>query len=95
LGITPLKVLVNVTLLKHYKVMEIKETIGIDVSKATLDVCIHSTGDKGKFANNTNGFKKLIAWNIGNNFSVSFVPVALPCPHLISHPGPSHKSVWS
>ncbi|TMU57448.1 IS110 family transposase [Flagellimonas algicola] len=42
--------------------MEIKETIGIDVSKLTLDAHIHSSGDRDRFENNTNGFKKLVAW---------------------------------
>ncbi|MGB5693095.1 MAG: IS110 family transposase [Flavobacteriaceae bacterium] len=47
--------------------MEIKETVGIDVSKATLDVCIHSTGSKGKFRNDPKGFKKLVAWVFGES----------------------------
>jgi len=42
--------------------MEIKETIGIDVSKASLDAHIHSTGDKGKFDNNQKGFRSLTQW---------------------------------
>jgi transposase len=40
--------------------MEIKETIGIDVSKLTLDTHIYSSGDTDRFENNTNGFKKLV-----------------------------------
>ena len=42
--------------------MEIKETIGIDVSKAVIDVCIHSTGVTGQFKNKNSDFKKMISW---------------------------------
>ncbi len=47
--------------------MEIKETIGIDVSKLTLDVTIHSTQDHLKCKNNLAGFKKLIKWVKSNS----------------------------
>lgn len=42
--------------------MKIKETVGIDVSKLTLDAFIHTTQQHGKFNNDEAGFKKLIKW---------------------------------
>ena len=42
--------------------MKITETIGIDVSKATLDVCIHSNHELATFENSTKGFALLLKW---------------------------------
>ncbi len=42
--------------------MKNNEIIGIDVSKLTLDVCIHSKGEHAKFENDTTGFKLLLSW---------------------------------
>jgi len=42
--------------------MKITETIGIDVSKATLDVCIHSNQELATFENSGKGFAKLLKW---------------------------------
>ena len=42
--------------------MEIKEIIGIDVSKSTLDVFIHGTKDKACFENTVKGSEELIKW---------------------------------
>ena len=42
--------------------MKIKETIGIDVSKLTLDVTIHSTKAHFKFKNSIEGFRSLVKW---------------------------------
>lgn len=42
--------------------MEIKETIGIDVSKLTFDVTIHSTQAYSKFDNEPKGFKSMLKW---------------------------------
>lgn len=42
--------------------MEFKEFIGIDVSKLTLDVCIHSTQEFNVFENSEKGFKLLVKW---------------------------------
>lgn len=42
--------------------MEIKETIGIDVSKLTIDVTIHSTQAYSKFENEPKGFKLMLKW---------------------------------
>lgn len=42
--------------------MKIKETIGIDVSKATIDVNIYSTNNHQVFSNNTKGFASLCKW---------------------------------
>ena len=42
--------------------MDFKEFIGIDVSKLTIDACIHSSQDVNVFENNSKGYKKLIKW---------------------------------
>ncbi len=42
--------------------MKIMETIGIDVSKATLDACIHSNQELATFENSGKGFSKLLKW---------------------------------
>ena len=42
--------------------MKIKEIIGIDVSKSTVDVFIYSTKDKALFENTLKGLKALIEW---------------------------------
>jgi len=42
--------------------MKIKETIGIDVSKLTLDLTIHSTKAHLKCANTLQGYKQLLKW---------------------------------
>ncbi|MGB2526611.1 IS110 family transposase [Flagellimonas sp. SN16] len=42
--------------------MEIKETIGIDVSKATLDAYLHSNGSSSTFENSEKGFTLLVKW---------------------------------
>ena len=47
--------------------MKIKQTVGIDISKLTFDVRIHSNQCYQVFDNNLNGFKKLIKWVEKNN----------------------------
>ena len=42
--------------------MEIKEVIGIDASKLTLDCCIHSSGQQDVFDNNPKGINRLLEW---------------------------------
>ena len=42
--------------------MKITETIGIDVSKATLDVCTHSNQQLAIFDNSPKGFALLLKW---------------------------------
>ena len=42
--------------------MKIKEVIGIDVSKLTIDVAIHKIKKHKKFANNEQGFTEMIEW---------------------------------
>lgn len=46
--------------------MKTKETIGIDVSKLVIDVCIHSLQIVLQFENTTNGFKKMVKWVFEN-----------------------------
>jgi transposase len=49
--------------------MRIKQTIGIDISKLTFDVRIHSNQMFRQFENTNKGFKKLIKWvNYNNSF---------------------------
>lgn len=47
--------------------MKIIQTIGIDISKLTLDVCIHTTQDHQVFDNTNKGFRQLIKWVEKNN----------------------------
>ena len=42
--------------------MKISETVGIDVSKLTIDVRIHTNQVYGQFENSKKGFKKMIVW---------------------------------
>jgi transposase len=49
--------------------MKTKETIGIDVSKSTVDVCIHSNQLFAEFKNSINGFNEMILW-INKNTAV-------------------------
>jgi len=42
--------------------MKIRETVGIDLSKSTLDACIHSNQLFAKFENSNKGFKELVKW---------------------------------
>ncbi len=44
--------------------MEIKGVIGIDVSKLTLDCCIHKSQDFRVFKNDSGGIKKLMDWSL-------------------------------
>ncbi len=41
---------------------EIKESVGIDVSKLTLDVFIHTRRDHKQFLNNKKGFESMLKW---------------------------------
>lgn len=41
---------------------DLPQTIGIDISKATLDVHVHPAGIDHRFANSAKGHKALIAW---------------------------------
>ncbi len=47
--------------------MKIKQTIGIDISKLTFDVRIHSNQCYQVFDNTSKGFKELIKWTDKNN----------------------------
>ncbi|WP_231372781.1 IS110 family transposase [Aureivirga sp. CE67] len=47
--------------------MQIKEIIGIDVSKKVIDVCIHTQKKIEQFDNNNSGFRKLLEWVSKNN----------------------------
>lgn len=46
--------------------MEIEEIIGIDVSKLTLDCCIHSNGQQIVIDNTPESIVKMAAWSIGH-----------------------------
>ncbi len=47
--------------------METKDTIGIDISKLTFDVCIHSNQMFAVFENSNKGFQKMIKWTYKNS----------------------------
>jgi len=44
--------------------MEIKEVIGIDVSKLTLDCCIHGSQELKTFKNDFDGIMRMIDWSL-------------------------------
>lgn len=44
--------------------MEINEVIGIDVSKLTLECCIHKSGPQKEFANDPEGIPKMVDWSL-------------------------------
>lgn len=44
--------------------MEIKEVIGIDTSKLTLDCCIHTIGEQAVFENLPVAISKMVDWSI-------------------------------
>lgn len=41
---------------------KVTQTIGIDVSKLTLDVFIRTTSVHKQFSNDNKGFKQIISW---------------------------------
>ncbi len=47
--------------------MKIKEVIGIDVSKLTLDCCIHSSGLEEVFGNTMERITDLVGWALDNS----------------------------
>jgi len=47
--------------------MNIKETIGIDMSKLTFDARIHSSQIESEFQNDKKGYKKLVDWAYKNS----------------------------
>ncbi len=47
--------------------MKFKDTLGIDISKKWIDVCIHSTQMHEVFENSNKGIKKMIKWALKNS----------------------------
>lgn len=47
--------------------MEIKEVIGIDASKSTLDCCVHTIGDQEVFDNTPEAISMMVDWSIGTS----------------------------
>lgn len=47
--------------------MKTKEIIGIDVSKSSIDVCIHSKQIVAKFQNSKKGFRAMLDWVLKNS----------------------------
>lgn len=47
--------------------MKINETVGIDISKKTFDVCMHIAGSTGVFENSKKGFVQMYAWYRANS----------------------------
>ena len=66
--------------------MEILETVGIDMSKLTFDVRIHSTQSYAQFENSNKGFKQLLNWAYKNSpFSSENIFFAFEHTGLYSH----------
>ena len=47
----------------------IAQNVGIDISKATLDVHLHPAGNARQFANDANGIKTLLGWLDGHDIA--------------------------
>lgn len=47
--------------------MKIKDTVGIDMSKSTFDVCVHSSQEHHEFDNSKKGYNQLIDWVYKNS----------------------------
>ncbi|WP_223447182.1 hypothetical protein [Polaribacter litorisediminis] len=47
--------------------MNIKDTVGIDMSKLTFDARIHSSQIESEFQNDKKGYKKLVDWTYKNS----------------------------
>lgn len=47
--------------------MEIKEVIGIDASKSTLDCCIHDCGAEEVFDNTSQAIADMVDWSLGTS----------------------------
>lgn len=60
--------------------MKIIETVGIDVSKLTIDVVIHSNGRHKQFKNGEEGFQEMIKWLL-KNCSAAIAEVLLAFEH--------------
>ena len=66
--------------------MKILDTVGIDMSKLTFDVRIHSTQAYAQFDNTNEGFKQLLGWAYKNSeFSNENILFALEHTGLYSH----------
>lgn len=66
--------------------MEILETVGIDISKLSFDVRIHSTQAYEQFNNTNQGFSKLLKWVYKNtSYSKNNILFALEHTGLYSH----------
>jgi len=50
--------------------MKKKEFLGIDVSKANVDVCLYLSKQQAVFGNSTRGFKKMLVWIKKNQVDV-------------------------
>jgi len=55
--------------------MKIKEVIGIDVSKLTLDCCDHNSGKQTVFENNLEAIETMVEWSFKNTGTIK--------PHLL------------
>ena len=56
--------------------MSFKNVIGIDVSKNTIDVCIHNSQSFSQFMNTKKGLVRFFEWvkqNVDNHMSILFV----------------------
>jgi len=66
--------------------MKILDTIGIDISKLTFDVRIHSSQVYHQFENSIKGFEKLLKWTYKNSsFSKEYILFVFEHTGLYSH----------
>jgi len=67
--------------------MKFKETLGIDVSKKTIDVVLHLNGDYSQFENTNKGYKTMLLWiKKQTNLSINQILVCFEHTGLYSLP---------
>jgi hypothetical protein len=71
----------------------IAQSVGVDISKDTLDVYLHPTGTARRFANTRAGRSELIAWlRLQLPGSSSSRPDPITMPSSANSPRPEHRS---
>ena len=72
----------------------IAQNVGVDISKATLDVHLHPAGIARQFANDANGIKALLSWLVGRDIArIVFEPTG-PYHHRLERRLAVRASHW-
>jgi transposase len=65
--------------------MKMEDAVGIDVSKETIDVRIHTSQGLNQFQNKNTGFKQLLKWVVKSGLNLSQVRFCAENTGLYSH----------